>query len=371
MSRRFTILIAGILLLALGGSPARAGERWSVEKANAWQKEHGWLVGCNYSPRSAINQLEMWQADTFDPKTIDEELGWAEKLGFNSIRVYLHNLLWDQDKQGLLKRMEQFLEIADKHKIGVVFVPFDSVWDPSPKAGKQRDPKPHVHNSGWVQAPGKEILLDPARVDQLEGYVKGVIGHFKNDRRIHAWDLVNEPDNQNASSYGKREPSNKPELALYLVRKAFEWAREIDPAQPLTSGVWQGDWSEQKLSPMARMQLDSSDVISYHCYDPLPAMKRRLAALRRYGRPLLCTEYMARPNGSTFEQILPYLKAEKVGAYNWGFVAGKTQTHYPWDSWKKTYTAEPPLWFHEILRPDGTPYIPKEVELIKQETEAK
>lgn len=365
MRFRLPFVLALTVVAAVVASPAHAGERWSVEKANAWQREHGWLVGCNYAPQTAINQLEMWQADTFDLTIIDRELGWAQELGFNSIRVFLHDLLWDQDKEGLLKRMEQFLAVADKHKIGVVFVPFDSVWDPHPRAGKQRAPRPHVHNSGWVQSPGAEILQDPARVDQLEGYVKGVITHFKNDRRIQAWDLVNEPDNPNKSSYGAKEPKNKAELGLNLTRKAFAWAREVDPSQPLTSGVWQGDWSEEKMSPIVRLQLESSDVISFHSYDPLPVLQKRVALLKRYGRPLLCTEYMARPNGSTFEGILPYLKEQKIGAYNWGFVAGKTQTNYPWDSWTRQYTGEPPVWFHEILRGDGTPYIAKEVEFLK------
>jgi acetyl esterase/lipase len=345
-------------------APGRA--RWTAEQADAWGRAHPWLVGCNFTPSTAINQLEMWQADTFDLATIDRELGWAHDLGFNSVRVFLHDLLWTQDRPGLLRRMEQFLDSAAKHRIGVVFVPLDSVWDPSPRAGKQRAPRPHVHNSGWVQSPGAEILKDPARHDELAPYIRGLIGHFRGDARIHAWDLINEPDNTNRSSYGKLEPEHKPELALRLTRKVFAWAREAEPSQPLTSGVWQGDWSApERLSPMARFQLEASDVISFHSYDPLPELKRRVGFLRRYGRPLVCTEYMARPQGSTFEAVLPYLKEEKIGAYNWGFVAGKTQTQYPWDSWQRAYNAEPAVWFHEIFRADGTPYDPKEVGLIK------
>jgi len=371
MRNRVAFLLFAATTLLLPASPAAARERWTAEQAEAWGREQPWLVGCNFSPSTAINQLEMWQADTFDLPTIDRELGWAQDLGFNSVRVFLHNLLWEQDRAGFLGRMEKFLDVAAKHKIGVVFVPLDSVWDPFPHAGKQRAPKPHVHNSGWVQAPGAEILKDASRHDELEGYIKGVIGYFKADRRIQAWDLINEPDNTNGSSYGKLEPEHKPELALKLTRKVFDWARAVDPTQPLTSGVWQGDWSAEKLSPMARFQLDASDVISFHSYDPLPVLKRRVESLRRYGRPLLCTEYMARPQGSTFEAVLPYMKEQKIGAYNWGFVAGKTQTQYPWDSWQRSYTGEPPVWFHEIFRTDGAPYDTKEVNLIKRLTGAK
>jgi hypothetical protein len=346
--------------------PAAAGQRWTVEQAEQWHQQHPWLVGCNYIPSTAINELEMWQAETFDLPTIDRELGWAQGLGFNSIRVFLHHLPYQQDRAGFLSRMEKFLEVADKHGIGVMFVPLDACWDPYPKSGKQRDPKPHVHNSGWLQCPGADVLKDPARHDELEGYIKGVIGHFKNDRRVHAWDMFNEPDNRNPNSYDKVDLPNKAEMSLLLIRKAFAWAREVGPSQPLTSGVWTGDWAdESKLSPMSRFQLDHSDVISFHCYSPLDKTTKLVQILRRYNRPLLCTEYMARPQKSTFDPILGYFREQKVAAYNWGFVAGKSQTQYPWDSWTKTYTAEPPLWFHDIFRPDGTPYIPEEVRYIR------
>jgi len=347
------------------GGPVRA-ERWSVERADDWCKQQGWLVGCNFAPSTAINQLEMWQARTFDPNTIDRELGWAQDLGFNSIRVFLHDLLWTQDPEGFIGRMEQFLEIADRHKIGVMFVLFDGVWDPFPHVDRQREPKPHVHNSGWVQSPGAQVLRNPARQEKLQGYVKGVMGHFAADKRVHAWDLFNEPDNINRPAYVKVEPEDKAELALALLKKTVAWAREVDPCQPLTAGVWVGDWSSnEKLSPIGRYMLANSDIITFHCYGNLSEMQQRVDSLKRFGRPIVCTEYMARPAGSTFETILPWLKGQNVGAYNWGFVAGRTQTIYPWDSWVQKYKAEPPVWFHDILRKDGKPFDPNEVELIK------
>lgn len=93
--------------------------------------------------------------------------------------------------------------------------------------------------------------------------------------------------------------------------------------------------------------------------------------LQAFGRPVLCTEYMARGNRSTFDPILGDLKKAKVGAYNWGLVDGKTQTIYPWETWKKTYTAEPALWHHDIIRSDGTPYRPEEVAYIRKVTTSK
>lgn len=371
LNQRMLALVAASLALGLMGGAVQASEQWSPERANAWYRDQPWLVGCNFGPSTAINQLEMWQADTFDLATIDRELGWAQDLGFNSVRVFLHHMVWDQDSAGFLQRMDRFLKVGERHKIGVMFVLLDSVWDPNPQPGKQREPKPHVHNSGWVQSPGIAILKDPARHAELKPYIKGVIGHFRDDRRVHAWDIINEPENPNARSYGAKELKNKAEFALKLLESSYAWAREADPTQPITSGVWIGTWSDpQKLTPIERFQLEKSDIVTFHNYARLPELKKCVASLRRYDRPILCTEYMARPNGSTFDPMLEYFKSKKVGAYNWGFVAGKTQTIYPWDSWDKTYTAEPPVWFHDIFRKDGSPYDPTEVAYIKRITGA-
>lgn len=368
VTRAIPFLVAAITVTAAAQptQPAASG-RWTEARAEQWYRAQPWLVGANYNPASAINQLEMWQADTFNAAEIDKELGWAAGIGMNTMRVFLHDLLWQQDSAGLTKRVDQFLGIADKHGIKPMFVLFDSVWDPNPKLGKQRDPKPGVHNSGWVQGPGAEALKDPAQHARLEAYVKGIVGAFANDRRVLAWDIWNEPDNLNGSSYKAQEPANKQELVLALLPKTFAWARAAKPTQPLTSGVWQGDWSsEAAMSPTARLQIAESDIVSFHNYDAAPELEKRIGWLKRYNRPLLCTEYMARGNGSTFEGALPVLHKHGIAAYNWGLVAGKTQTHLPWDSWRKPYVGrEPDVWFHEVFRPDGTPYRPQEVELIR------
>jgi len=365
MHKSITLILV-ILAISANASAAEA-PTWSEARANEWYANQPWLVGSNYITSTAINELEMWQADTFDLATIDREFGWAETLGMNTMRVFLHNLLWQQDSEGFLRRLEQFLQVAEKHHIRILFVLLDSVWDPNPKLGKQREPRPHVHNSGWVQAPGAEILKDESRWNrELRPYVMGVVGHFRDDKRVLMWDLMNEPDNDNPP-YKAQELRNKAEVALRLIRQEWTWARDAKPSQPLTSGVWKGDWSsDDKLSEMSSFQLRNSDVITFHSYEPPEVMKGRIQSLRRLGRPLVCTEYMARPRASTFAAILPLLKAEEVGAYNWGFVDGKSQTIYPWDSWEKTYTSEPAVWFHDIFRKDGRPYDPKEVTLIKQ-----
>ena len=366
MQRSFVLA----LITSLCASAAYAQQRWTPERAAAWQKEKGWLVGANFIPGTAINQLEMWQAETFDPATIDRELGWAAGLGFNNMRVFLHDLLWKQDSAAFIRRIEQFLEIADRHRIGVMFVLFDGVWDPNPKLGLQRAPKPHVHNSGWVQGPGAEILRDPARHDELRPYVQGILKRFGTDRRVHAWDLFNEPDNLNSDAYRGQEIPNKAEMSLALTRKVFAWAREVNPSQPLTVGPWRGeDFTEAgPKTPVGRLALDESDVISFHAYTDAVGLAKRIAALRRYGRPLLCTEYLAREFGSTIPAVLPVFRAADVGAYTWGLVAGKTQTIYPWSSWTKPFTAEPPVWHHDLFRADGSAFDDRELKIIRSLT---
>lgn len=353
------------------GHTADGPGRWPVEKANAWLGTHGWLRGSNYLPGSAINQLEMWQADTFDEATIDRELGYAENLGFNSMRVFLHDLTWQQDPAGFAMRIDRFLTMADKHKIKTLFVIFDSCWYPLPYLGSQPAPLPYTHNSGWMQSPGVSALQAPGEYPRLRAYVTGIVRRFANDKRIIGWDVWNEPDNWDGGAPKRPdlEPKNKIELVGALLPQVFAWAREANPSQPLTSGVWLGDWrSDDKLSPVQRAQLENSDVISFHNYGDANNLRGAIDSLRRFNRPILCTEYMARPNGSNFEPHLGLMKDQKVAAYNWGFVSGKSQTIYPWDSWTKKYTSEPPVWFHDILRFDGSAYRQQEVDYIRRIT---
>ncbi len=360
------VLLPALLFSADSLQPAR----WSADKANAWYTKQPWLVGSNFLPSNAINELEMWQADTFDPKRIDTELGWAEKIGMNTMRVFLQDQLWTQDAEGFKNRLDTFLTIASKHHIRPLFVLFDSCWDPAPHLGKQHPPVPGVHNSGWVQSPGAKELANESDYPLLAAYVKGVVGAFANDDRVLGWDIWNEPDNTNASSYASS--AQEKNLVLKLLPRAFAWARQAKPSQPLTSGIWHesAGTPENKLSPMARQQLELSDVISFHNYDPAAKFEAEVEWLQKYHRPLLCTEYMARPQGSTFESILPEAKKFKVAAINWGFVAGKSQTYLPWDSWQKPYVngRVPAIWFHDVFKQDGKPYNPAETAFIRQIT---
>jgi hypothetical protein len=328
-------------------------------------------VGSNYVPKSAINQLEMWQEDTFDPREIDLEFSWAEAMGMNTMRVFLHDLLWQQDAPGFRQRIDQFLTIAARHHIRPLLVLFDSCWDPRPRLGRQRPPRKGVHNSGWVQSPGAKALRDERQYSRLREYVRGVIIAFANDDRILGWDLWNEPGADNASSYAKHELRDKQSRVKILLPQVFQWAREANPSQPLTSGVWDMDKAINggRAGELQEIQLRESDIITFHNYSWPENFRAEIHWLRRYNRPVMCTEYMARSVGSTFDAILPIAKQEQVGAINWGFVAGKTQTYYPWESWQHPYIKDaPPVWFHDVLHPDGKPYRTAEVDLMRQLT---
>jgi hypothetical protein len=352
---------------------AELAYRWPENKAKEWFDRNGWVVGCNFIPSNAINQLEMWQESTFDPALIDRELRLAAELGFNTVRVFLHHLLWEENSTGFLSRIDHFLSLASHHGIKTMLVLFDSVWDPFPKLGKQPKPRHNVHNSGWVQCPGYDVLNDPSRYDDLRDYVQGIVSHFKNDERVLIWDLFNEPDNMNIGSYKDDDYAmHKAELSMLLLKKTINWVRVINPDQPITMAPWKDDWtSDDKLSALDNYMFTHSDIISFHCYEKKEDMEKRIQTLQRFGRPMLCTEYMARPFKSTFQDILPVLKKYNVGAYNWGLVAGKTQTHCPWDSWSTRYENEPELWFHDIFRTDGEPYKPEEVAFLKEFTKVK
>lgn len=328
------------------GIPAQI---WSVEKANTWYIAQPWLSGCNYQPATAINQIEMWSNDTFDAVTIDKELGWAEELGFTTMRVFLSSVVWKAEPVVFKKNIDKFLAISAKHHIRPLFVFFDDCWNPESAIGKQPDPKPGVHNSGWVRDPSVSLRADTIKLfPVMEKYVKDILGTFKNDNRILMWDLYNEPGN-----------SDNGISSLPLLRNVFKWAREVNPSQPISSGIWYFGTPELNV-----FQIQNSDVITYHNYTGQKEHELWINLLKTHGRPMICTEYMARRNNSRFENIMPLLKRNNVGAINWGFVSGKTNTIFAWDE-PMPNVKEPKLWFHDIYRQDHTPFDQNEINIIK------
>ena len=241
---------------------------------------------------------------------------------------------------------------------------------PQPALGPQKPPVPGIHNSGWVQSPGTAALVDQSQHPRLEAYVRGVVGAFADDPRVLAWDLWNEPDNHGlVNAWSTATLMQKADLVAPVLTMAFDWARATAPTQPLTCAIWIGDWSkDEPLSPFQRIQVDHSDVISFHTYGNGHEFAERFEWLRRYDRPLLCTEYLARAHGSTFEAVLPFAKANGIAVFNWGLVCGKTQTHLPWDSWTTQDGSKADVWFHDIFHEDGTPYRDEEVGFIRAMT---
>jgi len=327
---------------------------WTTEKAEAWYHEQDWIVGANFTPSTAINQIEFWREETYDSVTIDRELAYAAEIGFNTMRVYLHYLVWARNPSGMKSRMENFLNICNKHGIKIMFVLFDDCWNDNPDLGKQPNPKPGVHNSGWVQCPGGSLVDDEALFPVLKAYTQDIMSHFGKDDRVLIWDLYNEPGNFDIL-----------ERSLPLLENVIKWAREVDIQQPITIGLW--NWGEE-FTIFNELQAENSDIISFHHYDPADHLKIKIEEFKKFGRPMICTEYMARTRKNTFESHLPVFKSENIGAINWGLVSGKTNTIYMWDS---VYAAEPELWFCDIFNKDGTPFNQDETALIRELTKTK
>ena len=332
---------------------------WAPEQSRAWYKARPWPVGANFIPSTAINQLEMWQAGTFDPVTITRELGYAAALGLNLMRVFLHDLLWEQDADGFCRSLDRYLDIADGMGIKTLFVIFDDCWGQQFRLGPQPAPQPATHNSGWVQSPGVRVVNEPSEWPRLERYVTGLLGRFTGDPRIFGWDLYNEPGNGAGIGVDKQGARSLP-----LLSAAFGWARSVAGlSQPLTVGLWN---FAPDFAAMNDFSLANSDIVTFHNYGPPQELADRIAEMSRHGRPVVCTEFMARGAGSSFEYCLPILRRHRVGAICWGLVAGKTQTIYPW-GWNPT-KGEPELWFHDIFRQDGRLLYPNEERAIRQAT---
>ena len=355
MNLGLTFVLACALLAGLACAAAEdVPGRWTNEQAWEWYKKQPWIAGVNYVPSTACNTTEFWSADTFDGKTIDRELGWAQGLGFDSCRVFVQYLVWKNDPEGLKKRLTTFLSIADKHGISTVPVLFDdcAFGDPpqtEPYLGKQREPIPGMILPSWTPSPGLKAVTDKAAWPDLEKYVKDVVSAFAQDKRVLFWDLYNEPGN---SGMGNK--------SLPLVEATFAWARQGRPSQPLTMSPWGAP------AEISNRMLELSDVVSFHFYGNCDGLRQAIARYKAFKRPVVNTEWMARLQGSKWATDLPLFKKEAVGCYSWGLVNGRGQCQFAW--FHKKGTPEPKVWFHDLFHKDGTPYDPAEHEVIRATT---
>ncbi len=304
-------------------------ERWPIDRIGEWYARQPWIVGFNYLPRTAVNWTEQWQAESFDPETIEQELEWAGRIGFTAIRTNLQYLVWRDDAVGLRARIDRFLGAAARNGMRTMLCLFDdcAFSGREPYLGAQDEPTPGIHNSGGAASPGRAAVRDRSTWPDLERYARDVVSHFADDERVLAWDLYNEPGNEAVFTRAAVPHPDGPLAphSIALAEACFDWARGARPSQPLTCGVWSREWQTRE-TPL----LELSDFVSFHNYFSVERLARQVERLRAWGRPLMCTEWLARSLGSLPGTHLPYFADERIGCFHWGLVNGRTQTHLPW-----------------------------------------
>ena len=353
--------------------------RWSPETAWEWYNARPWIRGCNFMSSDCVNRIDQWQALGFEEKlaTAEKELELASKTGFNAVRLILEYIVWKEEHDGFMARFDRYLDACYKFGIRAMIVFGNDCMLP------KEDPNAHLHcgpqhydwgyhggrrisqHSTIHTEPGYSLLDEPEEAPHIYEFVREIIEKYKNDDRILIWDLYNEPGN------GRRDP-----VTLPHVKKFFEIAREVDPMQPLTSAVWRMKTDPDAVLPEAEQYvLDHSDIVSYHSYASYDENIMLLQKLKKLGRPILNTEWLARTQHNTIQELFPLFYLEKVGCFNWGFVAGLYQTYEPWNTVWETYEnggardVDFRLWFHDLYRPSLHPYDPHEIEIIRKYTE--
>ena len=349
--RRLLICICVALTAAI--SATAQSKVWSTEQAQKWGKENPWYCGVNYIPATAINYTAMWDKTSFSPEVIEKEMKLMKSLGMNCARIVMQYAVYEEDPAYFIRTLDRFLSICDKYGVKVMPIFFDDCAfgvNTDPTVGKQPEPLEGWYAWVWSPSPGYSMVVDERTHGKLEKYVKEVMNHFKNDPRIFVWDLYNEPTN-----------TTMPERSWPLLRKIFTWAREVNPKQPITSGLWNGN---KELNDFLA---SNSDIITFHCYASKEETEKVMKEHLKLGRPTICTEWMNRVAHSTIPEILPMLKEAHVGSMMWGLVNGKTQTHLCWGHRPEQlpYTG---VWQHDIYKGDYTPYSAKEIEIIKKTT---
>jgi len=332
--------------------------KWDLARIREWYKTQFPIFGCNYVPSFAVNSTEMWQCfDELTEETVRSELTLAAATSMNSVRVFLQFIVWEHDPDEFKKRFDRFLHLASGCGLSVMPILFDdcAFSGKEPYPGPQNPPVPGVHNSGWTASPGFTRADDPEHLPKLQAYVLDVVGSFKDDERIVVWDMYNEPGN-----------SDRGDRSMPLLRAAFKWSRDANPSQPLTAGCW--SW-ENPLFGVEIAALELSDIVSFHSYNDVSVTTRQIEMLQGFNRPLLCTEWLHRPNNNHVSSHLPLFKDYKIGIYNWGLVQGRTQTNLSWSTMNGEPDPDPVIWQHDFYTPEHIPYCADEIVLLKSFTE--
>ncbi|MXV52261.1 cellulase family glycosylhydrolase [Pedobacter sp. HMF7647] len=342
----FTLIIIAFSL----DSRAQTAQKWPEKKAWDWYNKQPWYCGFNYIPAYAINYTAMWDKTTFDPKAIDRELALAEQSGMNSLRAVLQYAVYEDDPAYFLKTLDTFMALCYKHHIKFIPALFDDCSfgiKSDPVVGKQPEPLKGWYAWAWSPSPGHSMVTDSTTYPKLEKYVRDIINHHKNDERILFWDLYNEPTNGGLGS-----------ATFPLLKKVIVWARSINPDQPLSIGMFD---QNPRLNEII---INNSDIITFHDYGNKETVTRAVEKFQKLNRPLINTEWMNRPFGSTVSEILPIFYQYKIGCNLWGLVNGKTQTDLPWGH----RPGDPPqdLWQHDLYHGDFKPYKPSEIDTIKE-----
>jgi len=367
--------------VTLPDAPSHEVSGMSPQQVWQWYNSHPLLIGFNYIPRYAVNFMEMWIEEKFDIVIIEEELSWAVQRGYNSLRTNIPMCLYEDDCEGLTSRINTFLDVCQRHNISVMLCPLDDC-EFGGLIGKEslQEPIPRVHNSRAVGSPGRAVILDPSQWHRVESFIRYVIRTWGGDSRILLWDLWNEPGNSwEFTPTGTRvidQHAQFEENALRLMELVFTWARQEYPLQPLSTSAWHVpdpffDNIEEDSSPMIALShpidqraMQLSDVITIHAYCGEALLRSILTKCSLYNKPLMLTEWMARHADSRFENLLPVLEEFQVGSYQWGLVAGRSQTYLPWPHVAEKFQ-DSQTWFHDVLNADGTAHDVEEMAILK------
>lgn len=297
-----------------------------------------------------------------------------QDIGLNSVRMFLPFNVWYHERDKFIDRLKRFLdELSDK---GITMMPV--LFNDCVGFGRPKDITPSLpcgwheyeigHHGGHKENPftgetrrtGWIYWDEPEWRPVMEEYLRAIISEFKDDSRIYAWDLWNEPGN-----------SNRHDMSIHYLKRSFEIARECNPIQPLTAGVWSypddfGINPESDVEPIQRLALNESDIVTFHQYESIERVKHVVNRLKQEGRPMLNTEWLNRVLDNMVQDNLPLYHDEHIGSYSWGLVAGKSQHFLPWDElWKKRNL---PLnrWQHDLFDTYHTPYDRDELVLMRK-----